>query len=271
MEIRHEINDIRIRFHEKICNVKNYSFHWHKNYEMVRVVNQPCSFWVDGVMIEASPGDVINIGAGVLHRYIVGHDDTRLHLLTFSTDVLLKAGVSVKPLKVHITAEEMLKIPQLEKQLCMLFQLIEDEGRLEKEDDNSFQEHLICSLYCLLMRSYASEASVSSVSPEHQLFYQIVDYVNGHFDEDINVNVIADKLGIYRTKLSSVFLKYAGISIKEYIYTLRINKANRILERGESVTQAALDSGFGTIRNFNRVYKNVTGRRPSEAIDNLQA
>lgn len=72
------------------------------------------------------------------------------------------------------------------------------EGRLEKEDDNSFQEHLICSLYCLLMRSYASEASVSSVSPEHQLFYQIVDYVNGHFDEDINVNVIADKLGIYR-------------------------------------------------------------------------
>jgi len=269
MEIRHEVNGIRIWFCEKICYVKNYSFHWHKNFEMVRVVNQPCRFWIDGVVIEALPGDIINIGAGILHRYMIDYDDTRLHLLTFSTDVLLKAGVSVNPLKACITAEEMKKNPQLEWQINMLFDLIGEEGKLEKDKDNLFQEHLISALYCLLMRYYVHEKNVSCLHLEHQLFYQIVEYVNTHFDEDINVSVIANKLGVYRTKISSVFLKYADISLKEYLYGLRINKANRILEQGESVTRAALDSGFGTVRNFNRVYKNVTGKRPTDVINNL--
>ena len=77
---------------------------------------------------------------------------------------------------------------------------------------------------------------------------------------------MAGALYISREKLSSVFLQYAGISCKQYINTLRVDYANRLMMEGMDVTTASLKSGFGSIRTFNSVYKGIMGMNPTEYI-----
>ena len=66
-----------------------------------------------------------------------------------------------------------------------------------------------------------------------------------------------------RGKLSKIFSKYSSMSVNNYLNNLRINKANELLKDGCSVTQAAFESGFQSVRTFNNTYKNLTGTTPS--------
>lgn len=50
----------------------------------------------------------------------------------------------------------------------------------------------------------------------------------------------------------------------EYIYSLRIKKANGLIKQGCSVTDVAMKSGFQSIRTFKNIYKKVTGITPKE-------
>jgi transcriptional regulator GlxA family with amidase domain len=54
------------------------------------------------------------------------------------------------------------------------------------------------------------------------------------------------------------------MSLNEYIYSLRIKKANYLMKQGCSITEAALCSGFQSVRTFNNTYKKITGIVPSE-------
>ena len=269
MELIQERNNSKISIHKNSYAVKNHNLHWHENIEVCIALNQPCRFWVDGVLVEASPGDLIIIGEGMIHRFIIEHDDTQIRLLQFSSKILLKAGISVKQLKIHLTAKEIGQMPEVERQMNVLLDMIEGEGRLHKEKENPYQEYLICALYCLLKRNFVDETDGNSTKTERQEFYRIVSYVNEHFDEEININTLAEELFLYRAKVSSIFAKYAGMSIKEYINILRVNKANMLMNQGYGISQAAMESGFGCIRTFNQIYKKLTGITPSSYVNKV--
>ena len=82
-------------------------------------------------------------------------------------------------------------------------------------------------------------------------------YVNEHFKEDITVKSIAETLYMDRGRLSRLFLKYSGISLNDYINTLRLTEAVRLIDAGLKITDAALESGFQTVRTFNNVYNKL--------------
>jgi len=94
-------------------------------------------------------------------------------------------------------------------------------------------------------------------------FYRITEYIRANLGGDLTAQAIAGALFLPRRRLASVFSQYAGISLNEYVNTLRIRRANALLDEGSSVTNAALESGFQSIRTFNNVYKRLTGQTPT--------
>ena len=69
--------------------------------------------------------------------------------------------------------------------------------------------------------------------------------------------------------MSKIFLKYSGISINEHISMLRIKCANQLLVGGQSIIEAALESGFQSVRTFNNTYKKYMGMTPTEYIKKM--
>lgn len=66
---------------------------------------------------------------------------------------------------------------------------------------------------------------------------------------------------------SSAFKRYMGVGFNDYLLSLRVNNATRLIEGGmTTVRQIAELSGFADPLYFSRVYKKRTGVSPSVAV-----
>ena len=266
MEIVQEIRRSEIVCHSIKYSAASSHFHWHENYEICQVLNKPCNFRVDGELIEAGVGDIIAINEHIIHQFLVPDNDTDIRVFQFSLKILMNFNSVIEPLKVHIKREEILAIPELEEKINMLFDMMEKEGNAKKAFEKPFLQSLAASVYLLLERHFSVDQSVFAKNKDRQVFYKIVEYINEHFKEEISVGSISNELYLSRGRLADVFKKYSGVSITDYISSLRINNANYMLMHGSTATEAALESGFSSVRTFNNVYKSVMNMTPSEYV-----
>ena len=245
---------------------RQYSFHWHNCYEICRLESGSCSFLVDGRLIEAEVGDIITVDEQTVHRFIVDKQEARVRIIQLPLSIVLNTGIGIRPIRTHITASEIASVDGLGETLNALFAIMDREGAATSSDSNPFLRELCSSLYFLLMRHFPTDGREAAVSNDRMTFFKITEYVNLHFRENINVNSISASLYIPRGRLTNLFTKYSGGGLNAYINGLRINNANRLMKEGRNVTEAALESGFQSIRTFNNTYKTHTGMTPSEFI-----
>ena len=254
-----------------VYNAGPRSFHWHNKFEICRILDNSCHFLIDGKIIEAKKGDIITINAQEVHKFIIDYENTSILVMQFPLKILMNADVSITPLKTHITADEIQYIPGLEKKINNILELLKDEKESPKISGNPFFSSISMSLYFLLMRHFSSTENINIKSDDRRDFYRVVEFVNENFKEDINIKIIASRLYLPHRKLASVFVKYSGIQLNEYINTLRIKNVNTLLSHGYTITEAALESGFQCIRTFNNVYRELMSQTPPEYINKMNS
>ncbi len=71
--------------------------------------------------------------------------------------------------------------------------------------------------------------------------------------------------GVEPNTLRRWFKKYHGITFHGYQRMLRINKAFKKIQNGESVTSVAFDSGYESLSGFGESFKSLIGVSPSES------
>ncbi len=92
-----------------------------------------------------------------------------------------------------------------------------------------------------------------------------VTYINRHFSENVTLKAVANEVGISEFSLSRLFSTSVGVSFVKYLNLLRLNYAeNLLLFSDKSISEIALESGFGTIRTFNRVFVENKGITPRQ-------
>ena len=266
MKIVKEISKFEIICHTKKFNKDILDLHWHERYELCQVLNNGCGFIVDGQMISAEVGDIIAINENVVHQFIINSNDTYIRICQLPLKLVLNFKNRVMPLATHIKIEDIKAVSGLEERINMLFAIMEQEKAEQSTANNPFIQSLASSLYFLLERHFSIADGSFSQDKERKDFYKIIEYVNEHFREDITVELVAKQLYFTRGKVTSLFKKYAGEGLNEYTNKLRIKRANSLLLSGMSITEAALESGFQSIRTFNNVYKQIMGITPSEYV-----
>lgn len=264
MEITQEISRFEIICHTRKFDKRIHKLHWHDRYEICQVLTNDLRVMVEGEEICASVGDIVAIGERVVHQFIIENDDTFIRIVQLPMKLLLNFKSMVKPLKTHIRAAEIGAVPDLKGRLNAIFDIMECEKKGGFAPNDPFLQSVASSAYFLLERYFSESLSSFAGERNRQDFYKITEYVNAHFKEDITVDTIAKNLYLSRGRLAEVFKKYAGEVIGKYINRLRIKNANYLLSQGLSITEAALDSGFQSIRTFNSVYKEIMQMTPSE-------
>lgn len=99
---------------------------------------------------------------------------------------------------------------------------------------------------------------------------RVADVIERHMNEPINVQFIAEELGLNRCYLSSQFKKEAGINLNEFINRVKIDEAACLLvTTGRSVASVASHLAFCSPSHFQTIFKKVTGMNPSEYREGL--
>ncbi|SEN87065.1 AraC family transcriptional regulator [Paenibacillus sp. OV219] len=93
----------------------------------------------------------------------------------------------------------------------------------------------------------------------------VFDYLEQHYAHDITLDMMADKLNITRSYLSTYFREKTGTYFVDYVNLIRVSRAKELLSRSDvKIGDAAARVGYQNINSFNRMFKKFTGVTPSE-------
>jgi AraC-like DNA-binding protein len=114
----------------------------------------------------------------------------------------------------------------------------------------------------------SSPIFVSSIEEDHnQRMNQIYKYVMTHFKHKFSIEEIAGEVCLTPTSFCRFFAKRTNKSFIQYVNEIRIAYACKLLYEGAcSISQAAFDSGFENLSNFNRQFKKIKGNTPTEFV-----
>ncbi|MBQ7292351.1 MAG: helix-turn-helix domain-containing protein [Clostridia bacterium] len=94
---------------------------------------------------------------------------------------------------------------------------------------------------------------------------KIIRYVAENYTEDISLKAIADELGYEERYLSRCFHNTVPMHFSAYVNLFRVDHAIALLQNTElSVSEVSMESGFQSIRSFNRVFHEITGKTPKD-------
>jgi len=102
--------------------------------------------------------------------------------------------------------------------------------------------------------------------PAKTLAHEITVYLERHMDEDNSIASICRRFSISQPYLSKIFKNYMGVTYNEFLISLRVKEAKRLLVDRQDLligTVAAL-VGFSNQFYFSKLFKAQTGQTPSE-------
>lgn len=156
-----------------------------------------------------------------------------------------------------------------------------DTGALKKfseQNMNPVQQLLSCrtsdemylktkELYLLVAESFRSERSDHS----EQLLQQIQSYIDINYaDPNMSLNLLAEHLQITPQYISQVFKKISGFNFSNYLTTVRLSHAKKLMENpGLTNSQIASMVGYTSDAVFIRVFKKVEGVTPGKYRESL--
>jgi len=96
---------------------------------------------------------------------------------------------------------------------------------------------------------------------------RVLARVHACFLEPICLSQVAREAGVSRQHLGRLWKRKLGVSFNGYLHALRIEHACALLrEHGKKIIDVAFESGFGSISQFNRVFRQVQGISPREFV-----
>ena len=90
-----------------------------------------------------------------------------------------------------------------------------------------------------------------------------ISYIEAHFAEEITIAAMAKAALMSISNYSREFKKITGTGFKEYLSLVRLREVTAAMDEGrEGVAAIAFDCGFGSVRTFNRVFRDHFGVTP---------
>ena len=107
-------------------------------------------------------------------------------------------------------------------------------------------------------------AGNKSLQKEQHRMDSIYKYVEMHFDQNPDVNFIAEQVSLTTAAFCRFFKKNTKMTFTDFVNTYRINQAKNLLLQGKSVSETCFAVGFESLSYFNKLFRKVVYVNPSE-------
>lgn len=241
-----ENNDIRI-FEDF-----NFMTHMHRDLELTYVLEGEIEVTVEDRTYRAKEGEMVLIFSNQIHAYASpAHSRVLIHV--FSPD---NVRSFIRTLNGKVGQSSVFRCDELIRNYyytCLMEEKLRSSLAIKSY------------LYILCDRYLAVTPLINESKESDDILHKMLHYVADHFREDITLTSMSEALGYEPHYLSRVFGNGTGINLRRYINQYRIDYAKyRLAESDDSITDIALTCGFGSIRNFNRVFLENESLTPQE-------
>ena len=229
---------------------KSYSCptHLHQSFEFLATLSGKIAVTVDGTEYTIEKGQAALVFPHQLHS--INGDEGEHMVIIFSPEIVKAFFSSVTD-----------SIPKSNK-FSLSEHLLSALNNLNKNSSIIKKKGL---LYCLCDEFDVQTTYISKHKTDKNLIYRIFEFVEHNYNKDCSLETLAKGTSFSYCYLSRYFKNTVGISFNGYVNRLRINNACYLLTNSDiSIMQCALDSGYGTLRSFNRNFREIMGMTPVE-------
>ena len=251
-------------FHQKLnsmagnkFNIRRYKnegwdFHFHKNFELIYVIEGAVLCTVNGKSERIKKGSYGLCLSNEVHSY-VPEESAYYWVLVFSEDFIPYFSNYVKGKEgegFSFTPDENV-CAYLEKQLI--------------ENKNPSVYTLKSCLYALCDEYLKSVKLTEKSIKEQNIASVITDFISSNYKKDIKLSDISDISGRDYHYLSRYSHKMFNMSFRDYLNSYRLEDALYLLENSDKkLSDIAFECGFQSIRSFNSCFKEHFMKTPSE-------
>lgn len=239
-------NDIQV-YHDF-----SYVPHFHRDFELIYVIEGELIVNVEGQAFVAKDNQMAIILSNKIHSYdSIGNTNVVVHV--FSRDNV--------PGFAKIVDGKAASIP--------VFDCDDDVKRFYIEYCIHKKQRTPLAIKAVLYAVCNEFCEKCSFKPErykhNEPIHQMLQYISERYSEEISLEQMAQELGYEKHYLSRVFSTTVKMNIRRYINLYRVDYAKeRLVNTSDSISRIAMESGFQSIRNFNRVFSANTGLTPVE-------
>ena len=247
--------------------------HWHAQVEVNYIFRGSIDYAMHGHRVRFEEGDLALFWGGLPHRVVDTGQDTYYHAI-------------------HLPLLHFFRLrfaPDLQQRLMRGATLVTGEpceddapaftrrARALLSADGRVISHATDELLLRLERiglephrihepnEAGAEPADAGDNPSFETIRRICGFIAENFRSEFDAVDVAVAADIHPKYAMSVFKRSTGMSLGEYVSLMRISFAQAQLRDGEeSITQIAMDSGFGSLSAFNKCFRKKTGTTPSE-------
>ncbi|MBQ9769061.1 MAG: helix-turn-helix transcriptional regulator [Clostridia bacterium] len=245
--------------------------HWHREIEIIRVLNGRLHLFLNNMEYLLERGDVVFVGPGVLHR---GEPEECIYeCIVFDLNMLCryssgKIADQLLPLIMGSAEIERLCCPedtQLSSTVGALFASIEKGGEFYQLEVYSL---VAKTVYLLYKNSHITLHSASKRSDrQRDTMATLLDYIEKNLTAKITLSELSRVSGVNEKYLCRFFKEFSGYTPTDYVNRMRLERAmNEMTVGGKSITDAAFDSGFNELSYFSRMFKKYMKVTPREYL-----
>lgn len=254
--------------------------HCHQQMEILLVLEGKGAVKINGdTTLDAESGDILVFDSMQLHQLY--HVDKKSPFSTLSIVFDVRGFITeeykvfdpedLDRLFIKLYNSECLIVKEskcAEKLKHILLQM-EEELKLEKGGSHHVVRAQMLLIYALLLQYYDEiyDASRLKKTNRNTAIEKTMVYINQHLADDLTLEELAKIANMNKTYYSTVFKKITGITVWEYILKMRVELAISYLVMNKSkynISEISEMCGFHNAANFNKVFKRITGKTPSE-------
>lgn len=236
----------------------DYPPHFHETVELIGVEKGSCSAFVDFKEYKLKEGDIFIAFPNRIHSY----SDENGVFYTF----LFPSGI-VEPL-LHLFQTKVPTDPVIHANARTGTIIDTMQSIYHHNKSSDFYEKLVTNGYFTVLLSMIFAELELADAPTQNLAAErrIINYCTENYKSPLTLDKLSRELFISRHHISHLFSEKIKIGFNDFINQLRVKDACKRMEKGERITQAALECGFSSIRTFNRAFLKEMGKSPTEYI-----
>lgn len=235
--------------------------HSHMFYELELTLSGDGEEFINGVTHQKKRGSVSLSTPADFHSFVLSSVTTVINVMF--DEKYLPGGITAQ-----LFAKDSDRFVMLSEEKTLALENLFNALSRTKDCDIPLNDTLLRKITeaALLIIMQESDMQKHMVKPKKQSDIQkLLQYIDLHFIDNPDVGTVAETIGKTPDYFSKYFKKHTGCGYNEYLNKRKTECAKALLEISNmTITEICFNSGFNSLSNFSRVFKDSTGKTPSE-------
>lgn len=259
-----------------VSNDLDFMAHWHTDIEMIYVCEGRIGVGINSEYRLLGKGEIAVCGSNDIHYYDNNGLASTIILLIFRTDILSAFENWPKNLLPcsKLMDNEFFSAQKADSKVYhdikTIFEKIVHEMSQKEDLYPRFTELYICELFLTFFRYFPTYYQDSLNSPagsrtnaDIKPMQKALRYLEENYSQNISLEQISEEADISRYYFSRLFRKTTGMNFNKYLARIRVDKAETLIKSTRKpIIEIAYETGFCSIRTFNRSFKAMKGVPP---------